>query len=414
MTLPCALGLLCTLTLTSTFASPTFAQAPDTALTLPTAVDLALRHSPVVQAKEREYAATRANEITAGLRPNPTASYSAEQLGNANVDQQHTVALSQPIELGGKRQRRIESAQAASRVNELELADVRRQVTAQVKKAFTDVQAAVAVLKLATENLRGLDEVERVNRLRAEKGDIAELELLRIQVQRFAFERDLGDARQALDVARITLRAAIGVDAVAREFDVAGELVFREVPLDRERLLERSLAARPDVRAADAARTRARADLNLARANAWWDIAPQVQYQRIGPDNTFGLGISIPLRVFDRNQGEIARTRAEIERAAYQRDAAVVQVRTEVETALAVVLNEREKVRQLNELYLPRAARARDTVDYAYRRGGLSVLDLLDAQRTYRETALDSVRALSNYWIAIYQLEAAVGGPLEP
>jgi len=314
MTLPCARGLLCTLTLTSAFAGPTFAQAPDTALTLPTAVDLALRHSPVVQAKEREYAAIRANEITAGLRPNPTASYSAEQLGNANVDQQHTVALSQPIELGGKRQRRIESAQAASRVNELELADVRRQVTAQVKKAFTDVQAAVAVLKLATENLRALDEVERVNRLRAEKGDIAELELLRIQVQRFAFERDLGDARQALDVARITLRAAIGVDAVAREFDVAGELVFREVPLDRERLLERSLAARPDVRAADAARTRARADLNLARANAWWDIAPQVQYQRIGQDNTFGVGVSIPLRVFDRNQGEIERSRAGVER----------------------------------------------------------------------------------------------------
>ena len=91
-----------------------------------------------------------------------------------------------------------------------------------------------------------------------------------------------------------------------------------------------------------------------------------------------------------------------------------MQARAEVETALAAVQNEREKVRQLSELYLPRAARVRDTVDYAYRRGGLSVLDLLDAQRTYRETALEQIRALSNYWSAIYQLEAAVGGPLEP
>jgi cobalt-zinc-cadmium efflux system outer membrane protein len=389
-------------------------QVPETSLTMTTAVELALRYSPVVQAKEREHAAVRAIEITAGLRPNPTASYSAEQLGNSNVDQQHTVALSQPIELGGKRQRRIESAQAASRVSEAELNDVRRQVVAQVKKAFTDALAAAATQKLAEENLRTLDEVERVNRLRVDRGDIAELELLRIQVQRFAFERDLGDARQAQQAARIALRAAIGPDAVAGEFAITGDLAFREVPIDRERLLEKTLTLRPDVRAAEAARARARADLNLAKANAWWDVAPQVQYQRIGPDNTFGLGISIPLRVFDRNQGEIARSRAEIERAARQRDAAAVQARAEVETALTIVVNEREKTRLLSEVYLPRAARARDTVDYAYRRGGLGVLDLLDAQRTYRETALDQIRALGSYWSAVYQLEAAVGGPLEP
>jgi outer membrane protein, heavy metal efflux system len=414
MTLPRALGFLCLLTLTPAVARTATAQVPEPALTLQAAVQLALRHNPTLQAKEREYAATKANETTAALRPNPTASYLAEQLGNSNVDTQHTIALSQTIELGGKRERRIESARAASRVSELELADARRQLTAQVKKAFTDALAAGATLKLAGDNLRTLDEVERVNRLRVDKGDLAELELLRIQVQRFAFERDLGDARQAQDVARIALRAAIGPDAVAREFDVAGELVFREVPLDRERLLEQSVASRPDVQAAAAARVRARADLDLARANAWWDVAPQVQYQRIGPDNTFGLGISVPLRVFDRNQGEIARTRAEIERAAYQRDATAVQARAEVETALAIVLNEREKVQRLSEVYLPRAAQARDTVDYAYRRGGLSVLDLLDAQRTYRETALDHIRALSSYWSAIYQLEAAVGGPLAP
>ena len=400
--------------LTPTAVKEATAQVPETSLSLETAVQLALGHNPTLRAKEREYAATKANEITAGLRPNPTASYLADQLGSSNVDQQHTVAISQPIETGGKRQRRIESAQAASRVSELELADLRRQVGAQVKKAFTDLLAAEATGKLAADNLKTLDEVERVNRLRVDKGDIAELELLRIQVQRFAFERDLGDARQAQNVARVALRAAIGTDAIAREFAVTGELVFREVPLDRDRLLERTITSRPDVRAAEAARTRARADLNLAKANAWWDFAPQAQYERVGSNNTFGLGISIPLRVFDRNQGEIARTRAEIERAAYQRDAAAVQARAEVETALAAVQNEREKVRQLSELYLPRAARVRDTVDYAYRRGGLSVLDLLDAQRTYRETALDQIRALSNYWSAIYQLEAAVGGPLEP
>jgi cobalt-zinc-cadmium efflux system outer membrane protein len=191
-------------------------------------------------------------------------------------------------------------------------------------------------------------------------------------------------------------------------------LVFRDLALDRERLLQESFARRPDLRAAEAGREKARADLDLARANAWWDIAPQVQYQRIGQDHTFGVGLSIPLRVFDRNQGEIARTRAEVARADQVRDAMINQTRAEIETAFAAMLTEGEKVRRLGDQYLPRAQRARETVEFAYRRGGLSVLDLLDAQRTYRETAREHVRALGNYWSAVYQLEAAVGGPLEP
>ena len=383
-------------------------------LTLTEAVQLALQMNPSIRAKQRERDATRAGETTAALRPNPTALYTAEQLGSSNVSQQYTVALSQTIETGGKRSRRIESARAATRVSELELADVRRQVTAQVKKAFTDVLTAEATVRLASDNLRNVDELERLNLLRADKGEIAELELLRVQTQRFAFERDLADAQQAVRAAKIALRQAVGPEALAREFDVAGDLVFRDVPLDRERLVQRGLESRADVRATEAGRDKARADVELARANAWWDFAPLVQYQRIGSDNTFGVGVSVPLRVFDRNQGEIERTRAEVERADHLRDGAVSQARSEVETALASVLTEREKVRRLGEVYLPRAERVRATVEFAYRRGGLSVLDLLDAQRTYRETALEYTRALGNYWNAVYQLEAAVGGALEP
>lgn len=323
-------GAACILALA--VAADAVAQVPRARLTLADAVELAEQHNATLRAKEREHDATRANEITARLRPNPTALYAAEQLGSPGVETQHTVALSQTIETGGKRRRRIESARAATRVSEFALADVRRQLIAQIKKAFTDVLVAEATVKLASENLQTLDEIERVNRLRAEKGEIAELELLRIQTQRFAFERDLVDAEQAVRAAKIALRTAIGPAAVAPDFDVAGELAFRELVLDRERLLQQSLVRRPDVRAAEASREKARADFNLARANAWWDIAPQVQYQRIGQDDTFGVGISIPLRVFDRNQGEIARTRAEVERADHLRDAAINQARAEVET----------------------------------------------------------------------------------
>src|SRR5207253_3072680 len=141
-------------------------------------------------------------------------------------------ALGQPIELGGKRGRRLDAVRAAIRVTAAELDDVRRQTVAQVKKAFTDTLVAGATLALAGENLRTIDEVERLQRIRSEKGDISELELTRIQVQRFAFERDATDARQAIAAARIALRAAVGPDAGAADFTLSGELGFRGVPLD--------------------------------------------------------------------------------------------------------------------------------------------------------------------------------------
>lgn len=384
-----------------------------TQLALADALRLAARDNPTLRAKQLELRTAKANEVTAGLRPNPTASYVAEQFGGPTSEQQQTVTLSQPFELGGKRQRRIDSARAGTRVTTEEIADVHRQTILQVKKAFNDVLVAQSTLALAEENLRTLDEVQRLQRLRLEKGDISELELTRIEVQRYAFERDAADARQAIDVARATLRAITGVDAVAPDFMVVGSLEYRDVRLDRSELLRSALDARPDLRAAEAARAKARADQALARANAWWDVSPQVEYQRIGPDNRFGFGFSIPLRLFDRNQGEIARTAAEIERADALRQAAAVQVLTDVETALAIVATEGKKLNLLRDTYLPKAQRARDTIEFAYRRGAVPLLEFLDAQRTYRETAVEHVRALGNYQSALYQLEAAVGQPLE-
>jgi len=385
------------------------AQTPVTRLSLDEAVALALRESPTVRAKQHEYRATQAQEITAGLRPNPTTSYTGDQLGSSSVEPQHFFALEQPIELGGKRGRRLDAARAASRVSAAELDDVRRQTVAQVKKAFTDALVAGATLALAGDNLRTLDELERLQRIRADKGDISELDLTRIQVQRFASERDAADARQAIDAARIALRAAVGLEAVTPDFTLSGELGFRDVPLDPVALRRRALDARPDLRAAEAARGRARAERELARANAWSDVTPRVAYERIGGANTYGVGVSVPLRIFDRNQGEIARTRAEIDRADALREAAAVQVLADVDGALSQVAIQREKLLLLRDTYLPKAQRVRDTVEFAYRRGGVSLLDFLDAQRTYRETSLEHLRALGPYWAALYQLEAAVG-----
>jgi outer membrane protein, heavy metal efflux system len=390
------------------------AQAPVARLTLAEALALADTVNPTVRAKEFEVQSVAAGEITAALRPNPTTNFLAEQFGGGSAAlTQYTFSVGQPIELGGKRQRRVDSAKAATRVTGYELADLKRQLVFQVKKSFSDILVARDALALTEQNLTALDELERVHRLRAEKGDISGLELLRIEVERFAFERDNADARQALGAAKIALRTAIGQERLAEQFEVEGQLAVPEISKSKTELYRMALDARPDLRAAEAAREKARADINLARANAWWDVTPQIEYQRIGPDNTIGFGFSLPIKLFDRNQGEISRTQAEAKRAEASRQALLNQALAEVDTALTAVTAERAKVALLRDTYLPKIKQARDTVEFAYKRGGVSLLDFLDAQRTYREKSLDYLRSLSSYRTAVYQLEAAVGGELE-
>lgn len=395
-------------------AGPASAQAPVARLTLDEAVSLARAANPTVRAKEFEVQAVGANEVTAALRPNPVATFLAEQFGGGSAAvTQYTFNVGQPIELGGKRQRRIDSAKAATKVTGYELIDLRRQVLFQVKKSFTDTLVAREAVALAEQNLAALDELRRVHRLRAEKGDISGLELLRLEVERFAFERDATDARQALDNARIALRTAIGQERVAEDFEAVGELTFPVVAKSKSELYRLALDARPDLRVAQAAREKASADINLAKANAWWDVTPQIEYQRIGPDNTIGFGFALPIKLFDRNQGEIARAHAEARRVEALREALLAQALAEVDTALATVKAEREKATLLRDNYLPKIKQARETMEFAYRRGGVNLLDYLDSQRAYREKSLEYLRSLANYRTAVYVLEAAVGGQLE-
>jgi outer membrane protein, heavy metal efflux system len=397
-------------------AAPVVGQQPLDRVSVDDALRIALQQNPTVRAQQAALTSTKAGEVTAALRPNPSMNFLAEQLRpgqSQDAVPQYTVNVGQPIELGGKRGRRIDAARAATQVAGYQLEDIRRQVTLQVKSAFAGALIAREQLALAQENVKTLDDTERIQRLRAEKGDISELELLRIQVQRFTFERDAADARQALVAAKIALRTAAGAQAIAEDFEVVGELGFKEVSLDKSALMRRAMDNRPDLRAAEADRERARADHRLARANAWWDITPQLEYQRIGADNTIGVGFSLPIRIFDRNQGEIARTQAEIARVDAVREATALQLLAALDTDRQAALTQRERAVSLRDVYLPKATRARDTVEFAYRRGGQSLLDFLDAQRSYRETALAHLQAIGAYLSALYQLEADIGGPLD-
>ena len=144
-------------------------------------------------------------------------------------------------------------------------------------------------------------------------------------MQAYQFQRDAADARQAASAAKVALRAVAGPNRVADDFDVEGELGFKDFTLTRNDLYRMTLENRPDVRAAEAAREKARADVNLARANAWWDVTPQLEYKRTDAnEQTLGFGFSIPIRIFDRNQGEIARTRSEVNRVDARQDGGAV------------------------------------------------------------------------------------------
>lgn len=364
------------------------------------------------RAKTFELKGKEAQEITAGLWPNPTATYAPSRV-NPITRADQSIAVGQTIELGGKRRLRVESARADTRATRFQVQDFERQIKYQVKSTFVAALTAKATVAFVTGNLSTLSEIERLQKLRANRGDISELELNRLQGQRYDVESAAADARQAYDNAAATLRT-IAPDRIPERFDVAGNLEYRPLAIDRAQLAQRALANRPDVQAAAAAQDKAKIDVDLAKANAIPDITPSLGYTRTGDhQNIYGFSLSVPLPVFDRNQGEIARTAAEASRLNAVQEATKVQALADLDLALAAYAAARDKLEALRATYLAKAKDVRDRVENAYRRGALSLLDYLDAERTYRQTTQSYLQALGDYWTAIYQIEAASGGPVD-
>lgn len=380
-------------------------------LSLAAALELAARDNPTVRAKGYELSATRANETTAGLSPNPSFSYGRGGFNSPRISD--SVSIGTTVELGDKRERRIDSARAATRQTSFELADLQRQVMFQVKAAYAGVLQAKAVLAFTQGNLTALDEVLRLQQARFQRGDLSGLDLNRIRADRFQSETDAADAQLAVQNARITLRSLVSPDRIPEQFDVVGELAYRTITVDRTKLYELAVLNRPDLQSLEAARQKAEADIRLARANSQFDVSPVANWNRDGfGSQTWGLGLSVPLQIFDRNQGEIARTRADAERVSANLQAAAVQVQDDLAGALAQLDNTDRKLRMLRETYLPLATETRDQVRAAYLRGAQSLLEFLDAERVFRQTTINHINALAAYDIAVYQLEAAVGGQL--
>jgi cobalt-zinc-cadmium efflux system outer membrane protein len=385
--------------------------------------DKFLASNQTLRAQAQAIESSRAGEITASLRPNP-------QFQNDTTSA--TLGLYQEVEIGGKRPARIESARLSTVISRTDFENTRRTLVFNLRQAFVAALLARSELDFARDNLTNYQKVVDLNRLRFQQGEISRGDFLKIELQTLQFQTDVDDATLALKTAKATLRALVGPSNFPQEFDLAGEL--RTLPLEKTlaELQQLALASRPDLKSVETSREKAVADLRLARAMRWPDPTIGTSFLHTGNEiggpnwfqpfypkgsvsNAMGLALaSVSIPLFNRNQGEVARTKSEQLRADFLAQAARNQILQDVETAYASFESSRERVRLYEQTYLAQAKESMDIQEFSFRNGAASILDFLDAERTYRTTQLAYRQQLAAYMTNLAQLEAAVGAPITP
>lgn len=402
--------------LTGLIVSAVSAQAQtDHPLTLPEVLQLARTRNPNLASQALQLEATRANEVTARLRTNPELSVSKEDLSLSSLAQvDETFNVSRLFERGNKRRYRIESASLATVVAKHTYDDFERQLVLSLKQSFVALLLAKANLQLAEQNRQDYAQTMELSRIRFSAGEISRTELDRIELQASRFETDALNALQAMAQARTQLESLIGLDDFPGNFDIAGELAVPTLQIDRGRLQEQALAARPDYLAALEQIHKSEADIKLADANGATDVVAGAEYKRNGPDNFTGVTLGIPLRFFDRNQGEKLRTRKVLDASRAAERATRIQVLADLNQALAA-LDSSQRIAQLyNSDYLGKAKQVRERVEFSYRHGATSLLDYIQALREYRDTELAWRASIAQLLNAIHQLSFVTGTELLP
>lgn len=400
-------------------AHPLFGADPPR-LTLAQALDLFRANSPALAAARAHYDAIQAGEVTARLRPNPILNLANEDFRvftPSNLDvanaQEFTDSMTWTLERGGKRPARINSARWGTTVAGHTFRDNQRVLELQVKTAFVSMLLAKAVLKLAQDNLVDYRRTLQANQLRLQAGDISQTDFDRIKLQEASFQTDLLNAQMALAQARVQLETVLGVpDNPA--FDISGSIVPPALTLDLADLDRRALANRPDYQAVLTGITKAEADHRLAVANGATDLNLAPEYKRTGPDNTLGITLNFPLRVFDRNQGEKLRTARELMSSRFAEQAARLQTLSDVSQAFQAWHAADASARLYTTDYLQRARDVRDRMEFSYQHGHTNLLDFLDAVRSYRAIELSTLTTEAQVWLAIHQLSAATATEVAP
>ena len=386
--------------------------------------------NPTLRAAQIGIDESRAQEITAYLRPNPDLTGAIDQInpfstqappsGGPGVYSPFAYAfpaatLSYLHERRHKRELRRESAQKETEISVAQYADQERTLLFSLRTAFVQTLQQKAILNLTRENLDYYNHLLQVSNDRLKAGDIAKVDFERLELQRVQYETDVQTAIVNLRTAKIQLLTLLDDRMPVEQFDVTGTFDFAEQLRPREDLRRQALDTRPDLKAAMEAVDKAETDHRLAIANGSTDPTFGADFARNPPIPVyFGINVSIPLRIFDRNQGEKLRTQEDITRNQRLRDAATAQVFSDVDSAYATIESNLTLLRPYKETYLKEAVEVRDTVSFAYTRGGASLLDFLQAQQDYRSTELNYLNLVGSYLTAAAQLNLAVGQEVIP
>jgi cobalt-zinc-cadmium efflux system outer membrane protein len=386
------------------------------------------QNNPTLLADQMNIDESRAQEITAYLRPNPTFSLTVDgtQIAPNNGvwtpfrGTYESPGISYPHERRHKRELRLESQKKGTLIAESNHADMVRTLMFNLRSAFVSALQAKAVLQLAKDNLDYYDHLLQISRDRFSAGDIAKIDLDRLELQRSQYESDFQTAGENLETAKIQLLTLLNLRTPLDQFDVAGPYDFSDELLPREEFRKIALDARPDLKAAMEAVDKAQTDHKLAIANGSTDptfggwITHNSSNNNPFGINTLGVSVSFPLRIFDRNQGEKLRTKLDITRNQRLRDAAEATVLSDVDSSYATVDSDLVLLRPYKAKYLQLSIRVRDTITFSYEHGGASLLDLLNAQSEYRSVQLNYANLLGSYLTAAAQLNEAVGREVIP
>lgn len=398
----------------------TLAQKPGTVIvSLDDAIQIALQHNHTLLAARTQIEQSQAEETTANLRPNPVLMGDAQFLPLFQPDQltsdyldntaQFDLGLSYLFERGKKRQHRLKAAKDQTSVTRAQVADNERSLTFSVASQFINVELAESTLALATEDLKSFQNTVDIGEARYKAGDISQDDLLKIKLQMLQFQTDVSTAKLARVQGLSDLRQLLGYESIAADFDVAGSFDYQPVKGNLEDFQAKALQSRPDLQAARLGVVAATSQHDLQKAIGKRDVTGQASYTHLAYSNDVSLFGQVQLPLFDRNQGEIARTGFAISQAEEQAKFANGQVLTDVQDAFENLRTNDEVLGLYRSGYLDEAQQSRDISEYAYKRGAASLLDFLDAERSYRTTQLGYRQALASYLLALEQLREAVG-----
>jgi outer membrane protein, heavy metal efflux system len=390
-----------------------------TLISLDHAIDLALAHNHSLKASRTLILQNQAQEITANLRPNPTFGvdtqfvpfFSPQYFSTDNLDQtqQFDIGLSYLFERGRKRQHRLQAARDQTAVTRAQVADAERTLAFNVGQQFVSVLLAESTLQFALEDLKGFQQTVDISQMQFKAGFIGEGDYLKIKLQLLQFQTDVSSARLAKVQALTGLRGMLGYDTVPADYDVIGDLAYQPLQAKLEDLQALALRERPDFRAAELGITAAQSQILLAKANAKVDVNGTYDFSHVSGQSTASIFANFELPFFNRNQGEIARTNYALTQAKEQEQSASDTVLSDVGNAYEAVKSNDEVVQLYASGYLKQAQDSRDISEYAYKRGAASLLDFLDAERSYRSTQLAYRQALASYMTALEQLKEALG-----